>query len=101
MIDKPLWIDGCKLCDLFKDHKLITKLLYPTNLEDIDKSMFIIVHTKYFKYPTVVYRDHIDSVLRNDWGKMLYTCKKLFGDRVNLKCNPSKLKEHFHCQIIR
>ena len=101
MKDKPLWIVSCPLCRVFSHGEIKTKLYWPENPEDIRNSEFIIVDCMTCKIPMVIYRDHVSSILNEPWGRILYRCKKIFGEDVKLRCKAKSIKDHFHCHIVK
>ena len=94
-------VSGCPLCDIFLNpYKYIkTKLYYPDDISKVSSSDFIIIDCKTCKIPMIVIRDHVDSVSKNLWNKILYVTKKQFGYSTHLRCKPRQIKDHFHCHI--
>ena len=99
MIDEPLWVDTCPLCEMFTK-RLTTKLYWPSNPEDVIKSEFIIVECPDKHIPMIVYRDHVFSVLSESWGKMLYQSKKIFGNHIRVNIKMNRVKDHWHATIL-
>jgi len=103
MKDKPLLVKGCPLCEIFlnPEKNVYTKLYYPEKIEDIKTSEFVIVDCKTCKIPMIVFKDHVTSIQRESWGRLLYICKKYFGNSIKIKNKPRTIKDHFHCHIIK
>ena len=97
--EEPLWVISCPLCEAFKNKKITTKLYWPEDISLIHKCEFIIMDSPCDKNPIVVFRDHTDSILDENWGNMLYRCRKIFGDSIRLKLNAKIAKDHFYCDI--
>ena len=101
MADKPLWILGCELCKLFIAWDDSVKLYWPENKMDIKKSEFIIVDCPTCGKPIVVYRDHVSSILSESWGRILYRCRKIFGNSIKLHLISKCEREHLNYHIIK
>jgi len=99
-IEEPLWVDGCPLCRIFSHEEIITKLYYPEKKEDVKTSEFVIVNCKTCKIPMIVYRDHVTTISKESWGRLLYICRKQFGSGTKIRNRPRTIKDHFHCHII-
>jgi len=99
MKDEPLLVDGCPLCKIFKDKSLSTKLYWPLNKNDITKSEFIIIDNLTYKTPEVIYMDHVTTITREAWGRILYRCKTLFGNNIMLKSKYKDVSDHYHCYV--
>ena len=99
MKDKPLWITGCKLCDIFTNYNG-EKIYWPQNISDIKKSEFIITDCPYCGEPIVVYRDHVNTILSETWGRILYRCKKIFGKNTKLHIYSKCELEHLNYHIV-
>ena len=97
--DKKLLVRGCPLCDIFLDSKPKTKLYWPEKIEDINNSEFIIVDCLTCKIPMVVYRDHVTTITKEAWGRILYRTRKMFGGGISLRCKPRKIFDHYHCHV--
>jgi hypothetical protein len=97
--DEPLWVLSCPLCEIFRDRKITTKLYWPETIEEIPQAEFIIIDSPVDKCPIIIFRDHTDTILSENWGNMLYRCRKLFGDSVRLKWTTKIAKDHFYCDI--
>lgn len=97
--EKPLWVVSCPLCELIKDKRVVTKIYWPEDICLIHESEFIIIDSPYSKNPIIIIRDHIDTVLSETWGIMLYRCRKIFGESVRLNWNNKICKDHFYCDI--
>jgi len=97
--DEPLWVVDCPLCDIFINKSIRTKLYWPINPDDIKTSDFIIIECETCKVPMIVYRDHTTTISREDWGRILFKCKKLFGNNVNLRLRSRTVLDHWHAHI--
>lgn len=97
--EEALLISGCPLCDIYLTKKIITKLYWPDRADQIPNSEFIIVECKTCKVPMIIYRDHVTTITREAWGRMLFRCKKIFGSGITLRSRPRKIFDHFHCHI--
>lgn len=86
--DRKLNVSGCPLCGIFEKEELPDTNIYHIH----DK--FMILDMPQSKSPLVVYREHISEVSKEDWGKILDTCRKEFGNvLLGIKDN-NKLKEN-------
>lgn len=103
MKDEPLWVKGCPLCEIFLNpvDNIHTKLHYPENISDIKDSEFVILNCDTCKLPMVIHKDHVTSITRESWGRLLYICKKTFGSRIKIRNSPKIISDHFHCHIIK
>ena len=99
MIEEPLWVISCPFCEILKNRTNYKKLYWPENQDDIPKSEFIIIEYPNEKFPIVIFRDHIDSILEESWGNILYRCRKIFGESINLIYGNKIAKDHFYCYI--
>ena len=95
----PLRVTGCPLCDVFETCEPTTKLHWPESKDQIKGKEFVIVDCSICNEPIVVYGEHISSVTREAWGRILYICRKKFGGSVQLKHNPCRIKDHYHCHL--
>jgi hypothetical protein len=98
-IDEPLWVISCSFCEIFKNNKITTKLYWPENINLVSKSEFIIIDSPIENHPVIIFRDHVDTIMSETWGNMLYRCRKLFGESVRLNLNTKLCKDHFYCDI--
>jgi hypothetical protein len=99
MKDSPLLVDGCPLCKIFKEKSISDKLYWPIKSDDIQNSEFIIIECQVYKVPQVIYRDHVTTITREAWGKILYKCKTLFGSDIMLKSKYKTVSDHYHCYV--
>lgn len=100
MIEKePLWVISCPLCDIIKNKNVVTKLYWPTDINCIHDEEFIIMDSPIDNKPIIIFRDHTDTILNENWGNMIYRCRKIFGESVRLKWNRTLAKDHFYCDI--
>jgi hypothetical protein len=98
--DEPLQISGCELCDIFLKKNIKTKLYWPDSIDKIQNSEFVIVDCQTCKIPMLVYRDHVTTITREAWGRILYRCKEIFGSGITLRSKPRRIFDHFHCHIV-
>jgi len=99
--DKPLLVKGCPLCEIFLNPKenVKTKLYYPDSIEDINQETeLVILDCISRKVPMIVYRDHMTSITREAWGRLLWKVRKILGN-VTLRCEPRRILDHFHCYV--
>jgi len=98
--DKILHVKDCPLCEIFINNEPKTRLYWPENKEDIKNSEFIIVDCLTCKIPMVVYREHVTTITKEAWGRILYRSRRLFGGGISLRCKPRKIFDHYHCHIL-
>jgi len=96
--DKPLWILGCERCKIFIEAKTPGKLIYPDDKNKIQTAEYVIYEGEDGS-ACVVFRDHLDLVTRESWGRMLYIVKTIYGGRIRVKYNRRETGEHFICHI--
>jgi hypothetical protein len=91
-------IDGCRLCKVFLDYdnSISNKLIYPENKDDINNKDFIII--KCNNNNLLIVRDHISSISKELWGKILFNCKNIYGKDTKLSIIKSKY-EHWYAII--
>ncbi len=99
MKEKPLHVIDCPLCRIFSHGEVKTKLYWPNNPTDIPNSEFVIVDCETCKSPMVVVRDHVEDILSEQWGRILFKCRKIFGANMKLRCKPKKIFYHYHCHL--
>lgn len=99
-IDKSIRVTNCPLCNIFITKETKTKLYWPESIEEIPESEFIIVDCLTCKIPMVIYSEHITTITKEAWGRILYRCRKIFGGGITLKCKPRKIFDHHHCHIV-
>jgi hypothetical protein len=99
MTDKPLLVEGCDYCKFFTHPKSIkTKLFYP-KLSEINKDTeFIIIRNG--NHPMIIYKNHVTSLSKEQWGRVLYRSRKLFGGGVRLKLNYTSISDHWHAKVL-
>jgi len=95
-------VTGCPLCNVFLDidNSFISDLHYMDG-DSINNSDFVIVSCKTLSTPMIVVRDHVPNISNDLWGKMLYICRKEYGNNIRLKSNLKFIPEHFHAHIIQ
>ena len=101
MLDEPIRVVSCPLCRIFSHKEVITKLYWPESIEDIPKSEFVIVDCKSCKVPMVVLGEHITTINRETWGRILYRTKKIFGSRVTLRTKTRTIRDHWHAHVYK
>jgi len=78
---------GCPYCEFFDNKKF--KYYWIEN----DGTFAII---KWGKDDIVICGEHITSLSKEQWGRILYRTRKLFGGNVTLKINKGRIKDHWH-----
>ena len=93
-------VDGCPLCDIFKDplKHIKTKLYYP-DINSINSTDFIILDSKDTGVPLIIVRDHVSDLNKTIWGRILFQSRRLFGPNIRLVYKPRKIKDHYHCYV--
>jgi len=102
--DKPLLVKGCPLCEIFLNPKenVKTKLYWPESIEDINPDIeFVILDCLTCNTPMLVYRDHMTTITREAWGRILYKTRNTFGKSITLRYKPRRIFDHFHCHIYK
>ena len=95
-------IIGCPLCNIFLDpEKNIHTKLYHPNIESVIYNDFIILDCDSCKIPMVVVRDHVTDISSDLWGRILYRCRKLFGENVRLRTTPRTITDHVHYHVLK
>jgi len=100
--DKPLLVKGCPLCEIFLNPKenIKTKLYWPESIDEItSETEVVILNCLTCRIPMVVYRDHIDNITREAWGRVLWRTRKVLGKDVSLRCKPRRIFDHYHCHL--
>jgi len=97
--DKPLRVNGCPLCEIFTKDRVITKLYYPEHDKIVEENDFVIVDCYSCKTPMVVTSNHTDEIGKEQWGRILYRCKQLFGGTVRLRLHRRSIKDHWHAHV--
>jgi len=92
-------VDGCPLCDIFNNKELKSKLYYPESKDGIESSEFVVVDCVSCNIPMVVYGEHLTSVTSEAWGRILYQCRKIFGNTITLKPQQRTIRDHIHWHI--
>ena len=96
MSDEPLLVDGCPLCEIIQK-KINKKIYYPLD-KDLIKSEFIISECPWCGNPIVIFRDHIPTILHDQWGRMIYIVRKTF-EKPKINRSIHRYREHFYCHI--
>jgi hypothetical protein len=92
-------VNGCPLCEIFTKNKIVTKVYYPEDNDMSQNNDFVILDCHTCKIPMVVVSDHVTEIGKEQWGRILYQCKKLFGENMTLKMKNRFIKDHFHCHV--
>jgi hypothetical protein len=100
MKDKQILIKNCPLCEIFTKKKINSKLYWPETIDEIPETEFVIVECLTCKIPMVVLGEHITTIPRECWGRILYRCRKIFGGGITLRTKPRKIFDHWHAHII-
>jgi hypothetical protein len=59
-----------------------------------------VIDCKTCKVPMAVSNQHVLSLTREQWGRMLYICRRIFGSNIRLKANMRQIRDHIHHHII-
>jgi len=94
-----LLVDGCPLCDIFKESKVNTKLYWPESEDKIASSEFVIIECKTCKIPMVVYNEHVTSITREAFGRILYRTRMIFGRGITLRLKRRTIRDHYHAHV--
>ena len=102
MADGVLLVEGCPYCDIFsgKQKNISTKLYYPIKSQINKSSEFIILNCPNCNKPMVIFRDHVTSISKEQWGRILYRCRLLFGNGMRLQIDTYRITDHWHAHII-
>jgi hypothetical protein len=92
-------VNGCDLCKIFNELDIHTKLYYPDKNKILEFDDFVILDCETCKVPMVVVSDHVTEIGKEQWGRILYRCKLLFGDSVKLRTKTRKIKDHWHAHL--
>lgn len=92
-------VDNCPLCEIFTKKNIKTKIYWPLDIEDVPKSEFVILECTNCKVPMVVLGEHVTSVSKECWGRILYRCRKLFGGGISLRTYQRTIKDHIHYHV--
>jgi hypothetical protein len=95
-INQKIRVLGCPLCELFNNFPGDTKLYYPYDKRDIPNSEFIIIECKTCKTPMIVYGEHIMDLNKGTYGRVLYKCKMLFGNKISINNRHRVVEDHWH-----
>lgn len=92
-------VDNCPLCKIFDKLDIKTKLYYPEIDKIQEEDDFVVVDCLTCKVPMVVVSDHVTEIGREQWGRILYRCKKLFGDDIKLRTRARTITDHAHFHV--
>ena len=96
---KPLRVVDCPLCRIFSHKELKTKLYWPEKIEDIETTEFAIVNCQTCGVPMIVLGEHVTTITRECWGRILYRCRRIFGGGITLRKKRLQIFDHWHCHI--
>ncbi len=101
MSDDILLVAGCPYCDIFRDSskKMLTKLYYPVKSSINKNTEFVILDCQYCNKPIVIFRDHVSSISKEQWGRILYRCRYLFGNGMKLRLKRRVVTDHWYAHI--
>ena len=94
-------LPSCPLCQIFLNPKdnIYTKLHYP-EFDKVRESDFVILDCESCKTPLIVPRDHVTSINKELWGKILYQARRIFGKDIQLRTKPKKILDHHHLHLV-
>ena len=99
-MDDILLVNGCPHCDLFKyPKKVVTKLYYPARSRISKNTEFIIIDCQHCGKPIVIFRDHVTTISKEQWGHILYRCRNIFGNGIRLKLDRNYVNDHWYAHI--
>ena len=98
-MDDKILVSSCDFCKIFLNKEVTTRLYWPETVEDIPKEEFVIVDCKDCKTPILVISEHLTDITREQWGRILYRCRKIFGSGVTLKKHNLKIRDHLSYHI--
>ena len=92
-------VKGCPLCEIFTKKDVKTKLYWPETIDEIPDSEFVIVDCSEKKVPLIIYGEHITTITREAWGRILYRSRKIFGGGITLRTKMLTCRDHWHAYI--
>lgn len=95
---KSLHVTGCPFCDIFENEIVPFELYYPEHDRIKQLDDFVIV--KFQKKHIVISTDHVDSIGKEQWGRMLYKCRNIYGQSTKLKILTYPVQDHWHAEIV-
>lgn len=99
MIEDPIRVKNCPLCRIFTHKEVVTKLYWPNTIEEVPDSEFVIVDCKSCNIPMVVLGEHVTSLNKECWGRILYRTKNIFGKNIILRTKTRTIRDHWHAHI--
>ena len=54
---------------------------------------------QYCGKPIVIFHEHVDSISHDQWGRLLYKCRILFGTGLRLKLHRHYIKDHWYAHV--
>ena len=97
--EKRIHVEGCPLCSIFENLDIKTKLYYP-RYSDINRlDDFVIVDCLSCGVPMVVVSDHTTTIGKEQWGRILYQARRLFGTGMRLRLKRRTIKDHWHAHV--
>jgi len=98
LIDK-IQVISCPLCRIFTHREVKTKLYWPKSIDEVPNAEFVVVLCKECKTPMVVVSEHLTDIHKELKGRILYQCRKMFGNSIILKKHNGQVKDHLHYHI--
>lgn len=94
-------VRNCPLCEIFLDpgSNIKTELYHP-EFHEVVFNDFIIIECNTCHIPMVVVRDHVTDISSELWGRILYRCRKMFGENMRLRTIQKKIHDHIHFHVI-
>lgn len=99
MKEKGIHVKGCPLCSIFEELNINTKLYYPKFSQVKELDDFVILECASCHTPMVVVTDHTTSIGKEQWGRILYQCRRLFGHGVRLRLRRRTITDHWHAHV--
>ena len=95
MSDKALHINGCPFCDIYTKDKLPKKIYFLC-----DEFLICDWLVDGEEVPMVIYSSHVTQINKSAWGRLLYRCRKAFGETIKLIRKPHKDIPFDHWSMI-
>ena len=96
---KSIHVDGCDMCNIFTQRKFSNKIYYPEYDKIAEEDDFVILECLVCNKPIVIVSDHTTEIGKEQWGRILYRCKELFGGGIRLNTRRTTNKDHWHAHI--
>ena len=94
---EALHVIGCPFCDIFEKLVIPGKLYYPEQKKIQEDDDFVIIN--YLGKHIVIVTDHVDSVSKHQWGRIIFKCKEIYGPNTKLKVRMYPIQDHWHAEI--